>query len=134
MEEEPENVITDRKMNCQFKTSNADLATGCPGVSNTYIFLLLILVVVIVICQNFIGLWCLRRTKETYLNAFELVMLRKLTELVETIADQKLEMTNQQKTFIQKQDQMEGKIKQLLDEQRNMNKQEKVLRCERKIY
>ena len=67
---------------------------------------------------------------------FDRMMLRKLTELVETIAQQKVEMTNQQKEFIQqrktfnqKQDQMESKIKEILDEQRHMNnwsKQEKV--------
>ena len=79
--------------------------------------------------------------KELEPSLFESSMLRKLTELIERIEQQNVEITNQQKeliqqrkTFNQKQDQMEGKIKQLLDEQRNMNKQEKVLRCERKIY
>ena len=66
-------------------------------------------------------------------------MLRKLTDLIERIEQQNVEITNQQKeliqqrkTFNQKQDQMEGKIKQLLDEQRNLNKQEKVLSQQQK--
>ena len=74
--------------------------------------------------------------KELEQTLFESSMLRKLTELIERIEQQNVEITNQQKeliqerkTFNQKQDQMEGKFKQLLDEQRHMNKQEKVLRC-----
>ena len=79
--------------------------------------------------------------KELVPSLFESSMLRILTELIERIEQQNIEITNQQKELIQqrktlnqKQDQMDSKIKQLLDEQRSMNKQEKVLRCERKIY
>ena len=67
--------------------------------------------------------------KESEPSVFERMMLRKLTELVETIALQKVEISNQQKEFIQ---QMESKIKEVLDEQRNMNKQEKVLSQQQK--
>ena len=68
--------------------------------------------------------------KESEPSVFECMMLRKLTELTETISQQKVEMTNQQKEFIQqrktfnqKQDQMESKIKEIVDEQKNMIKQ-----------
>jgi hypothetical protein len=78
--------------------------------------------------------------KELEPSLFESSMLRKLTELIERIEQQNVEITNQQKeliqerkTFNQKQDQMEGKFKQLLDEQRNMNKQEKVLSQQQKV-
>ena len=61
---------------------------------------------------------------------FESSMLRKLTELIERIEQQNVEITNQQKeliqqrkTFNQKQDQMESKIKEIVDEQKNMIKQ-----------
>ena len=66
-------------------------------------------------------------------SVFELMMLKTLTELAEAIAQQKVELTNQQKTFNQKQDQIEGKIKEILNEQRNMNKQEKVLSQQQKV-
>ena len=39
MEEEPEDIITDKTMNCRFKTSNPDANSGlCDAVSNTYLF------------------------------------------------------------------------------------------------
>ena len=71
-------------------------------------------------------------TNESEPSVFELMMLKTLTELAEAIEQQKVEMTNQQKTFNQKQDQIEGKIKEILNEQRNMNKQEKVLSQQQK--
>ena len=38
MEEEPEDIITDKTMNCRFKTSNPDANTGlCDAVSNAYL-------------------------------------------------------------------------------------------------
>ena len=68
--------------------------------------------------------------KESEPSVFECMMLRKLTELTETISQQKVEMANQQKEFIQqrktlnqKQDQIESKIKEIVDEQKNMIKQ-----------
>ena len=72
-------------------------------------------------------------TNESEPSVFELMMLKTLTELAEAIEQQKVEMTNQQKTFNQKQDQIEGKIKEILNEQRNMNKQEKVLSQQQKV-
>ena len=71
-----------------------------------------------------------KNAKESEPSVFECMMLRKLTELTETISQQKVEMANQQKEFIlqrktlnQKQDQMESKIKEMVDEQKNMIKQ-----------
>ena len=79
-------------------------------------------------------------TKESEPSVFQSIMLKKLTEVIERIEQQKVEMTNQQKeyvqqreTFNQKQDQIEGKIKEILNEQRNMNKQEKVLSQQQKV-